>query len=120
MVFAPHPDDETLGCGGTIAKRTAESFEVIIVVLTDGIHAFSKSDSLTQKISREELKQIRKDETVKAVKVLGVPKENVLFLDFEDGKLFNYFEDVKLKTLEILNKFQPVEVYIPRMSQMEL
>lgn len=36
IVFAPHPDHETLGCAGTIAKRLNEGYEVLLVVLTDG------------------------------------------------------------------------------------
>jgi LmbE family N-acetylglucosaminyl deacetylase len=36
LVFAPHPDDETLGCGGTIANRVREGHEVEIFFMTDG------------------------------------------------------------------------------------
>ena len=41
IVFAPHPDDETFGCGGVMAKRNSERYNVNIVVLTDGRHAYS-------------------------------------------------------------------------------
>ena len=41
VVFAPHPDDETLGTGGTIVRKLNEGYEVVIVVLTDGRYAFS-------------------------------------------------------------------------------
>ena len=40
--FAPHPDDETWGCGGTVAKKISEGYEVLIMVLTDGRYAFQK------------------------------------------------------------------------------
>ena len=38
IVFSPHPDDEALGCEGTIAKRVREDHEVYII-LTDGRHS---------------------------------------------------------------------------------
>ena len=36
MVIAPHPDDEVLGCGGTIARHVQQGDEVHIVVVTRG------------------------------------------------------------------------------------
>lgn len=40
LVFAGYPDGEILGCGGTTARRSSEGYEAIVVVLTDGRHAF--------------------------------------------------------------------------------
>lgn len=37
MVVAAHPDDETLGCGGTIARHIADGDPVSIVILADGV-----------------------------------------------------------------------------------
>lgn len=36
VIVAPHPDDETLGCGGLIARRAAEGRRIVVVVITDG------------------------------------------------------------------------------------
>ena len=36
LVVAPHPDDESLGCGGTIARLTGQSGTVQIAMVTDG------------------------------------------------------------------------------------
>lgn len=36
LVLAPHPDDETIGCGGTIARWAAQGADIEVVVLTDG------------------------------------------------------------------------------------
>lgn len=39
LVIAPHPDDEVLGVGGTIAKYTAQGHEVHVCVVTRGGYA---------------------------------------------------------------------------------
>jgi len=113
IVFAPHPDDETFGCGGTIAKKIAEGHEVLIVVMTDGRYAFLKMLNINTDPTPEELKEIRKEEVKKAAKILGVPEKNLIFLDFEDGKLQDNIEEVEGKVIEILRVHCPVEVYFP-------
>jgi len=111
VVFAPHPDDETLGCGGTIAKRISEGYEVLIVVMTDGRNAFLKVFGIDSKPTPSELKEIRKEEVKRASTILGVPEEGLLFLDFEDGTLERNEGEVKKKVIAILSKSVPVEVY---------
>jgi len=113
IVFAPHPDDETFGCGGTIAKRIAEGYEVLIVVMTDGRYAFLKLLNIDSDPTPEELKEIRKEEVKRAAKILGVPEENLIFLDFEDGKLQDNIKEAERKVFEILRAHHPIEVYLP-------
>jgi LmbE family N-acetylglucosaminyl deacetylase len=113
IVFAPHPDDETLGCGGTIAKKTSEEYEAFVVVLTDGRHAFSKVLGINSDPNPDEIKQIRKEEVIKATKMLGVPITNLLFLDFEDGTLGKHEKEAEEEIAGILRKHFPVEVYFP-------
>ena len=43
LITAAHPDDEVLGCGGTIAKLAAEGIIVHVAFLADGV--FSREDS---------------------------------------------------------------------------
>lgn len=112
IVFAPHPDDETLGCGGTIIKRLKEGYEVIIIIMTDGRHALT-CHGIHDNPTPEELKQIRRMEAIKATQILGVPSNNVLFWDFEDRTLAENTEEVEKKSWEILNKIKPVEIRFP-------
>jgi len=113
IVFAPHPDDETLGCGGTIAKKLAEGYQVIIVVMTDGRFLLLKSFRIDYDPSPEQVKEIRRGEVLRATKILGVPKENVIFLDFVDGTLKENEEVAEEKVAEILERYAPSEVYFP-------
>jgi len=113
IVFAPHPDDETLGCGGTIAKRISEGYEVLVVVMTDGRYAFMNVLDIESDPTPEELKEIRKEEVKRATEILGVPEENLIFLDFVDRTLETNEEKVEEKVAEILSKNRPVEVYSP-------
>jgi LmbE family N-acetylglucosaminyl deacetylase len=113
VVFAPHPDDETLGCGGTIVKRVAQGYDVIIVVMTDGRHALSAAFGIKNNPTPEEIKQIRQTETIAAMQILGVPENSIIFLGFEDGTLANNYAQLLVKVTEILNEFQPVEIYFP-------
>ena len=87
IVFGPHPDDETLGCGGVIAKKVSEGYNVLVVILTDGRNALSQIFGITSNPTPEELKEIRKKELVKATRILGVPDKNLMCLDFEDSTL---------------------------------
>ena len=113
IIFAPHPDDETIGCGGTIAKKLSEGFNVIIVVMTDGRYLFRHLLKIDSDPSPDEIRKIRRDELLRAVGILGVPANNVIFLDFEDGALEKYEAKVRKRVIEILKKYSPVEVYFP-------
>jgi len=106
IVFAPHPDDETLGCGGTIIKKKRAGADIKIVFMTDG------SYSPHNLISANELRSIRLDEALAASRLLGVEESDVVFLEFEDGKLVKNLDFAIDRVTEILLK-QPSQVFIP-------
>jgi LmbE family N-acetylglucosaminyl deacetylase len=113
IVFAPHPDDETFGCGGTIAKKIAEGYEVLIVVMTDGRFLLQNGSGTDSRLTPEQIKEIRRIEVLRATKILGVPEKNVIFLDFVDGTLKENEKAAEEKIIMILKKFLPSEVYFP-------
>ena len=112
VVFAPHPDDETLGCGGTIAKRISEGCEVVVAVITDGRHALSFF-GVNSSPSPEELKDIRKEEATRALKILGVPSKNISFFGLEDTTLAQHEKEAKEKIVTLLKDLSPTEIYFP-------
>lgn len=110
VLFAPHPDDETLGCGGYLAKKIDEGYEVFVVVLTMGEKLFSVMLNIVEAPSPLEVCAIRKDETRRAMKILGLKPENLLFLDFEDALLDKQKDAAIAKVVQILRDKKPVEI----------
>ncbi len=106
LVFAPHADDETLGCGGTIIKKKRAGAKIRIVFTTDGRHA-------QDLIPEDEMKAIRIREAAAAARSLGLEENDVIFLEFEDNKLKENQEAAIGKVTEILLQEQPTQVFIP-------
>ena len=111
VFFAPHPDDETLGCGGTIAQKITQGYEVSVVFLTDGRNALRDIGISMPSPSR--LKEIRKAEAIRAAKIIGIKQENLFFFEIEDGLLSKNESKALEKISEIL-EVHPREVYIPQ------
>lgn len=82
LVLAPHPDDETLGCGGLIAQAAASGQGVHVLVLTDGTG--SHPDSAAYPAPR--LRRVREGESREAARVLGLAPERVAFLGLRDTR----------------------------------
>ncbi|MCB0209518.1 MAG: PIG-L family deacetylase, partial [Anaerolineae bacterium] len=106
IVFAPHQDDETLGCGGTILRKRALNAPVKVVYTTDG----SASNTVMPK---EELAALRISEALAACDLLHVSHSDVTFLGFEDGKLSQHLDAAVEKVTDILQREQPQQLFIP-------
>jgi LmbE family N-acetylglucosaminyl deacetylase len=81
VVVAPHPDDESLGCGGLIAAACAAKRDVRLVVVSDGCGSHTHSALYPP----ERLRDLREAETLRAVAVLGLAPEHVTFLRLPDA-----------------------------------
>ena len=80
LILAAHPDDEVLGCGGTIAKLAEKGATIHVAFLADGIssrtgNAEAQSDGLTS----------RRAAAQKACDILGV--KSVSFGEFPDNRM---------------------------------
>ncbi|WP_395666077.1 PIG-L deacetylase family protein [Methylocella sp.] len=80
LVLAPHPDDESLGCGGLIAMACAEGRPVRVIVVSDGCGSHPNSRSHPP----ERLRALREAETLAAAAALGLAAGDVDFLRLPD------------------------------------
>jgi N-acetylglucosamine malate deacetylase 1 len=84
LVLAPHPDDETFGCGGTIRMLSDSGVDVDVAFMTRGEQGMERSADQTAEASRQ-LAETRSREARAACDVLGV--RNVVFLNGHDTRL---------------------------------
>jgi LmbE family N-acetylglucosaminyl deacetylase len=108
VVVAPHPDDETLGCGATIIRKAAAGTRVLVVVVSDG-----GSRQEDGEIGFARRMACRQDECRLACGRLGVTDDNVEFLGFEDGALEHHVPAIEGRLHEIIERFEPEEVFAP-------
>jgi LmbE family N-acetylglucosaminyl deacetylase len=106
VVFAPHPDDESLGCGGTIAMKRRQNIPVDIVVASDG-------GAAGPEIDRAALVAERKAEVYAAAEQLGVPAGAVHWLGFPDGALDAHTTSLRERAATILRARPAEEVFVP-------
>lgn len=80
-ILAPHPDDETLGCGGLIAGARSLGRRVEVIVITDG--SASHPGSRTYPPAR--LAALRREELSRAAEALGLSSDRLTHLDLPDA-----------------------------------
>lgn len=108
LVVIAHPDDEVLGCGGTIAKHTATGDEVRIVSIADG----EQSRNVARKLNRD-------DKLEASRVVLGA--SSCKAFNLKDNQLDSYplLEIVKLIEIEVAN-FLPQVVYTHSLTDLNV
>ena len=105
LVIAAHPDDEVLGCGGSIAKLSKQGAVIHIAFLADGV--FSRVGDA--KIKQNELMQ-RRLAAENACNILGA--HSVSFGDFPDNQLDTIpLIDVIRTVEEIIKKYNPDTIF---------
>src|SRR5438094_117171 len=103
-VISPHPDDESIGCGGTICLHTARGDRVIAVFLTSGERGLHG-------LPREEAARVREQEAGSAAAILGLA--SVKFLRRPDGHLDDCVKECAKLLSPILERERPQVVYMP-------
>lgn len=102
LVVAAHPDDEVLGCGGTIARHGATGDEVSVVFMADGVCSRNGAD--------DEDIQERKKAMNAACSMLGI--QNSYTFGFPDNRMDSVsFLDIVQKLECLLEEISPQVIY---------
>jgi LmbE family N-acetylglucosaminyl deacetylase len=107
LIIAPHPDDEILGCGGTICKHNDQGDNVFLCLATKAYTPDWSQNFLKKRI--EEIK--------KANQALQIKK--TYFLNFPTAKLDTVPQKkINDKLLRCLHKVKPDIIYIPHQGDL--
>jgi N-acetylglucosamine malate deacetylase 1 len=104
LVIAPHPDDEAIGCGGTLASHAARGDRVAVAFLTSG-------ELGLKQLSPEQAWRIREEEAREAAKVLGIAA--MTFLRCPDWFLGEHVNAASSALRSILQAERPQLIYVP-------
>ena len=106
LIVAAHPDDEVLGCGGSIAKWVKGGHEVHVLVMAEGAPS---RDKHRDRASRKETLSILAQSAKRAAEILGV--ETIELLDYPDNRMDSVDLIDVVKTIEErIEKLQPAMV----------
>jgi LmbE family N-acetylglucosaminyl deacetylase len=92
VILSPHPDDETLGAGGLIARLRADDVPVTVVAITDGEGAYEDVPGLAP---------TRVEEQTEALRRLGVPETSIIRLQLPDRNV-TACEDKLVQELSVI------------------
>ncbi|MGV9199288.1 MAG: PIG-L deacetylase family protein [Promethearchaeia archaeon] len=102
VVFAPHPDDEIYGCGGSILKWLDHGHDVHIIYVTDNRALISwgkKEDQLLEEkaekfigLSQDEIAEIALKEATNVAHEFGLPDENIHLFKIHDQDAENQID----------------------------
>lgn len=103
LIFTPHPDDDAFGAGGTIALLNRNHNKVYIAIYTN-----DDKGSADPEMTSQRLASIRKHEEEVSEGLLGTPKENIIWMGYDDGML-EYAPQPKLveEATAIIRKIRP-------------
>ena len=104
MIFAGHPDDEIISCGGTILKYQEYGTKVIIVVATSGLGGYAKEEQ------KGTVKSQRKNEVEMISKMI-----NCKFIELEYSDLTITRNKVATIT-NLIRDYQPQVILLPHYS----
>ncbi len=105
LVFAPHPDDELISCGGTILKYHALGSKIIVVLMSPGLGGYTKQEEVSK------IAAVRKEEYRHAMESLHV--DEVIDLKMEEVVVNR--ESIKLVT-NLIRDHQPDVIFAPHVS----
>jgi LmbE family N-acetylglucosaminyl deacetylase len=112
LVIAAHPDDEVLGCGGTIARHLNDGDEIHVVFMSDGVASRIHANN-------EEVNE-RKQAAINASNILRV-KNKPIFLGLPDNRMDTLaLLDIVQSLEEIINEIKPEVIYTHHVGDLNI
>lgn len=103
IIFAPHPDDETIACGGIIQQFMKKKNKVYVILITQGGNKKLVLGS----------RRFRLLEFYRAMETLGLDKDNLMIFDYRDGFLHLAKNDLDRQINNIINDIMPDVIIYP-------
>ena len=111
LIIAPHMDDEILGCGATMLLHEDKS-RIHCIYATDGAQSPAPLLPWTGSINPD-ITKIRRQEAIDVMAGIGIPRDNLVFLDFPDGTLYRRSRQLKSRLSEEISRIDPAVVLTP-------
>jgi N-acetylglucosamine malate deacetylase 1 len=108
LCVAPHPDDESIGCGGALALHGAAGDQTASVFLTSG-------ELGLKRLPKEEAWRVRENEAAAAAKILDI--QQLEFFRFPDWVLGDHVSAAAKRLAEFLRSFTPDLIYFPHSKE---
>ncbi len=109
LLFTPHPDDDTFCCAGTLALLAKRHNNIHIFIYTN-----DDKGSYDPEMTSERLARIRSAEEEEACRIIGIPKQNIHWLQFHDGMLeYASPKDLVEQVTKIIRTYRPDVVMAP-------
>ena len=112
LIIAPHPDDETFGCAGFIAKKIKNGANVTVAFLTYG-------ENSMKEVTNKEVATNRKKTSHDVCDMLGV--QDIHYCGLKDGKIprrdSSNYKDALKTVMELVEKVKPQEVFCTHVSE---
>jgi len=108
LVVAPHPDDESIGCGGTLRLHADRGDRVDVVFLTSG-------ELGIEELAADAARKVREDEAERAAGLLGLNR--LFFLRHPDWFLSDDEEAVRVALLRVVEECAPDRVLYPHAAE---
>jgi LmbE family N-acetylglucosaminyl deacetylase len=111
LVLAPHMDDETLACGGTLLLHTSKK-DIYCLFATDGAASPAPLLPWTGKVDPD-LGNLRRREALAVAAKIGIPASNLAFLDLPDGALSSRRAELVAALGNAIAAIKPKFVFAP-------
>jgi len=108
LIIAPHPDDESIGCGGTLCLHAGRGDPMAVVYLTSG-------ELGLKHLPREQAWLTREREAEKAARILGV--ERRFYLRLPDWFAGERIAQATKKLCPLLKRLRPGLIYLPHANE---